>query len=127
MKDEPAAPAAEAPRRKKKRKPPAPGAAAPKKPARQTREPGVDFASFTEGFPKDPELDALVEAFDRGDYALVRERAPKLAASSDREDVRRAAAELRRRIDPDPISTYLILGALALLAFLSFWYWTHKH
>jgi hypothetical protein len=35
--------------------------------------------------------------------------------------VRAAALELRRRIDPDPLSTYIVLISVALLLFLLVW------
>ena len=122
MSDEAAASAPPPQPRKKKRKA---KAAAPEVAAPPIG--GAERAPFLDAFPSDPELDLLVVAFEEGNYALVRERAPRLADSTDREDVRRAAAELRRRIDPDPLTLYLLLAALALLAFFSVWYWTHKH
>lgn len=86
-----------------------------------------DIPAFARGFPRHPELDLLVHAFEAGDYGRVRDGAPRLAASSSPEDVRRAARELRRRVDPDPIMIYLLLAAVALLGFLSVHYWTHPH
>lgn len=83
--------------------------------------------SFARGFPKDAELDRLIDAFERGDYATVREDAPRLAKSTERDDVRRAARELRRRIDPDPIGVYLVGVAALLLAFLAWFYFSHAH
>ena len=41
--------------------------------------------------------------------------------------VRKAARELRKRLDPDPVAVYLLAGAGLLLAFLALWYWTHPH
>jgi hypothetical protein len=80
---------------------------------------------FAKDFPHHEELDALVAAFARGDHAMVRERAPKLAAESDDEDVKRAARTLRERIEPDPTSRMLFLIAAALLVFLTVWWVTH--
>jgi hypothetical protein len=83
------------------------------------------YPAFARRFPRDPELDALVTAFTRGDYHAVRERAPKLAASSADADVKRAAELLRQRIEPDPTSKILLLLAATLLAFLTVWWVTH--
>lgn len=87
--------------------------------------PDWGFPSFAKEFPKHPELDRLVEAFSRGDYATVRIGAPKLAASTDDEAVKKAAQTLRTRIEPDPTSRILFLFAAALLAFLTIWWITH--
>jgi hypothetical protein len=106
-------------KRKKKRKP---------APARE----GVP--AFAQQFPRHPELDALVDAFEQGNYARVRAEAPRLAEASgdDEEDapseeVRLAAQELLRRIEPDPLAAYLFGIAVLLLAFLSLWYWLGAH
>lgn len=83
--------------------------------------------AFALGFPEDPALDALVAAFEQGDYARVRREAPALVKQTDRAEVRKAARELLKRLEPDPIAVYLLAGAAILLAFLAFWYWTHPH
>lgn len=44
-----------------------------------------------------------------------------------RDDVRLAASELRRRIDPDPLASLLLLAAMGLLVFLAFFYFAHPH
>jgi hypothetical protein len=81
--------------------------------------------AFAEGFPDHPELTELVDAFARGDYRTVRERAPALATSTEDEDVRRAARLLRERIDPDPTAKILFALAAVLLAFLTAWWVAH--
>ena len=83
------------------------------------------FPSFAKTFPRDPELDALVVAFTRGDYRSVRARAPELARTATDETVKRAALELRGRIEPDGSSKLLFLVAAALLVFLTAWWITH--
>ncbi|WP_437755271.1 hypothetical protein [Sorangium sp. So ce1389] len=92
---------------------------------------GADAASPPDdgapGQPRDPELARLVQAFERGDYALVRADAGRLAKEAERDDVRRAARALLRRIEPDPLAVALLVAAVALLAFLSLWYWSHSH
>jgi hypothetical protein len=77
--------------------------------------------------PGDPEIERLEEAFERGDYALVRAEAGRLAKEAERDEVRRAARALLRRIDPDPLAVVLLLAAMALLAFLALWYWSQSH
>ena len=82
---------------------------------------------FAQNFPEDPELGRLVAAFEAGDYRTVRDEAPKLAERTQDPEVRRAALELRKRIDPDPLQLYLLGLTFALLAFLTSWFYLHKH
>ena len=86
-----------------------------------------DVPAFALGFPDDPTLTALVAAFEQGDYARVRREAPALVQQTESVAVRKAARELLKRLEPDPIAVYLLAGAALLLAFLAFWYWTHPH
>jgi hypothetical protein len=89
---------------------------------------GSERPNFVLDFPKDAELDRLVRAFELGNYAFVREHAPKLAASSSDEAVKRAAAELLHRIEPDPLVKILFAMSVALLAFMVFYaYRSHGH
>ncbi len=83
------------------------------------------FPRFARDFPKDERVDALVAAFARGDYAFVRENAPKLARETDDEEIRRAAQLLRDRIEPDPTARALFLIAAVLLLFLAAWWVAH--
>jgi hypothetical protein len=82
---------------------------------------GRERPRFLLAFPKDPELQELVQAFETGNYQLVRQGAPKLAAKTEDPIVRAAARELRRRIDPDPLMKYLLWVALGLFVFVV-WY-----
>jgi hypothetical protein len=78
--------------------------------------------SFARAFPRLPELDALVEAFARGDYATVRANAPRLAESTSEEPVRAAARTLLARTRPDPLAVALLaLGAVLLVALGGYW------
>ena len=81
--------------------------------------------AFAKDFPKDDELERLVTAFARGDYATVRKGAPKLASSTNDEAVKAAAQTLRERIEPDPTSKLLLGLGFVLLAFLTGWWVTH--
>jgi hypothetical protein len=87
---------------------------------------GRERPRFLLGFPRDPELDELVRAFEGGNYARVRRDAPRLAERTTDARVRAAARELRRRIDPDPALRYVLLTALALLAVLVYWAYGHS-
>jgi hypothetical protein len=84
--------------------------------------PDARIPSFAREFPKAPELDALVDAFARGNYAEVRARAPRLAESSDDDRVRRAARRLVEHTRPDPLAVAILaLTAALLLGLGGFW------
>jgi hypothetical protein len=83
--------------------------------------------SFARTFPRVPELDALVVAFERGDYAMVRAKAPKIVASSEDEDVKRAARTLVDRTKPDALATALLALAALFVGLLSTWWIVHGH
>jgi hypothetical protein len=74
---------------------------------------------FTEGWPVSADLDRLLAAFERGNYAFVREEAPKVAARTKNAKVKAAALDLRRRIDPAPLSGILILVGIGILVVLA--------
>jgi hypothetical protein len=82
---------------------------------------GEERPAFLLRFPHDPELEQLMAAFEQGDFATVRREAPALARRSRDEAVRRAALELRRRIDPDPLLVVMLVFSLSLFAFLAAW------
>lgn len=76
---------------------------------------------FAENYPDRPEIGALVERFDAGDYAAVRAGAARLASHEDAA-VREAAKDLCARTSPDPAMKWLYLGVLALvLAIGAYW------
>jgi hypothetical protein len=78
--------------------------------------------AFARDYPDDPELTALVDAFEAGNYRRVRAEAPALAAKTSDEKVRAAARELRARTEADPLARWLLFLTLALLLGLSaFW------
>jgi hypothetical protein len=82
---------------------------------------GEERPAFLLAFPDDPELEQLIAAFEEGDFARVRRDAPELARRTHDEAVRRAALELRRRIDPDALLVTLLGLSLALFAFIVAW------
>ena len=83
--------------------------------------------SFARAFPRSPELDALVEAFARGDYASVRSRAPALERASDDLAIQQAARTLVDRTHPEPLAVALLAIAALLLVVLAAWAITHGH
>jgi hypothetical protein len=84
----------------------------------------VDAArpAFARAFPRDPQLDALVEAFEAGDFAQVREEVPRLLAACSDERVKRAAELLLARTKPDPVAAILVGMTAVLLVILSAWW-----
>ncbi|HWX73723.1 MAG TPA: hypothetical protein VNZ05_00355 [Solirubrobacteraceae bacterium] len=80
---------------------------------------------FATDFPRDPALDALVDAFARGDYARVRAEGPKLAESAQDDAIRLAARTLVARTEADPLAVWLLVLAGALLVVLSAYWIIH--
>ena len=71
---------------------------------------------FASDYPHDPALEALLEAFEAGNFAYVRREAERVASATDDEQVSAAARDLKRRISPDRASiALLVLGVLLLL------------
>jgi hypothetical protein len=81
--------------------------------------------SFAADFPRSTELDALVDAFEQGDYASVRRDAPKLEEATKDETVRRAARTLVERTKPDPLAVRMLLLTAVLLTVLTGWWVVH--
>jgi hypothetical protein len=77
--------------------------------------------TFARTFPRSPELDALVEAFARGDYAAVRAGASSLARASGDPAVQEAARTLVERTRPEPLTVALLAIAAVLLVVLAAW------
>lgn len=110
---------APSPKKKKRKKRAAADTGAPKR---------EDFAAE---WPAHPELDALLAAFDVGNYALVRERG-RAALDGGKgaalpADVQAAVRELLRRIEPDRTAVIMLGVAVLLMVFLGWFYWTHPH
>jgi hypothetical protein len=83
----------------------------------------VTRPAFAKDYP--PELDDLIEAFERGNYASVRKGADELSKSSDLR-IRDAAADLRSRTEADPMQK-IMLGIVALLLVgLAVYWWAHQ-
>jgi hypothetical protein len=75
---------------------------------------GRERPRFLLAFPKDPELEMLIAAFESGNYARVRELAPKLIETAEEPEVQGAAREILRRVEPDPLLKLLLFVAIAL-------------
>lgn len=105
-------------KRKKKKKDEAAAAAAEpevfERPATDAR--GRERPRFLLRFPRDPELESLIAAFEAGNYAHVRQAAPALAERAERPEVRGAAEELLERTEPDPLVKVFLAISVALLA-----------
>jgi hypothetical protein len=106
---------------------------APKADVQQPRAPsarprrnalGEERPEFLLQYPDDPELALLMQAFEAGDFATVRKQAPELIRRATDPAVRRAAHELRERIDPDPLLIVLLVFACSLFVFLVVWIYT---
>ncbi len=54
-------------------------------------------------------------AFEAGDYARVRERCRDLEANAEDPEVRAAAADLRSRIEVDPLQVVVLLACAAVV------------
>jgi hypothetical protein len=81
--------------------------------------------AFARGWPRDERLDALLAAFEAGNFAHVRTEAPALAKASDDEAIKAAAFELRRRIEPGPSALYLWALGVMLVVFLYGYFHAH--
>jgi hypothetical protein len=77
--------------------------------------------AFAAGFPSDPELDRLLEYFVRGNHRAVRDGAVALEGRATDPEVKKAARELRDRLEPDPIWRVLLGTTLVLLMVLTWW------
>lgn len=86
---------------------------------------GRERPRFLLDFPEDPQLEALIAAFEAGNYQEVRELAPGLIENGRSPEVRSAARELRRRIEPDPMLKYLLLATALLLGALVWYAYAH--
>jgi hypothetical protein len=81
--------------------------------------------SFAESFPRHPDLDALLDAFVRGDYARVRLGAAHLIQSSKDPAVLRAAALVVERTSADPAAKLLLVIGALLIAVVGGWWMAH--
>jgi hypothetical protein len=85
----------------------------------------ADGPPFARDFPEDPDLALLVRAFEDGNFAHVRQEAPKLAARATDTKVKDAAALLVARTEADPLAKVLLALTLALLVGLTVFWLAH--
>jgi hypothetical protein len=71
----------------------------------------------------DPDLDAMAEAFDRGDYAGVRRLAQRVEAGKGDDEVKQAARAILERTKTDPLAIWLLGITAVLLVTLTAWWW----
>jgi hypothetical protein len=104
-----------------------PGAEEEAKPAAPSGEEAIgdDRPFFARAYPRDRTLDELIVAFERGNYAKVRTDARALADRTKDAAVKGAAEDLLRRIQPDSLSTALVVVGIGLLLFLAYSYLGH--
>jgi len=81
----------------------------------------TDAGALPEPTDAQKELARARAIFDAGDYLLLREVATPLTKSDDPE-VRRAAEDLLRNVEIDPVAKWIGLATLALLLFVTYWW-----
>jgi hypothetical protein len=81
--------------------------------------------AFAKEFPRIADLDDVVAAFARGDYASVRAQAIRLEQASPDPIVREAARVLFDRTRPDPLAVTMLVIAALLLATVASWWMAH--
>jgi hypothetical protein len=82
--------------------------------------------TFARDIPRMPELDAMVDAFAKGDYASVRALAPALASAPD-PAIAKAARTLLDRTRPDRAVMALMVLTAVLLVVVASWWIAHGH
>lgn len=83
--------------------------------------------AFASRYPESAELDALLDAFEAGNFERVRLEGPTLAQRSEDPEISRAARDLVSRLSPDPLAVRMLLGAGLLLLFLIYWFYSDHH
>jgi hypothetical protein len=104
--------------------PPSPSDPAPAPARPRLNAVGEERPAFLLEYPADPALEALMLAFEAGDFATVRAQAPELARRTHSEEVRRAAEELCQRTHPDRLLVWLLALSISLFVFLVSWVYT---
>lgn len=78
-------------------------------------------ARFLDRFPSHEGLFQAVLAFESGNYADVRHLCEGLLRKENDPEVRRAANELLRRINPDRLVVAILWGSFVLLGLVVLW------
>lgn len=85
-------------------------------------------AKFLDDLPDHPDLSPLIDAFENGNYAQLRELARALEQRSPESEVLDDALDLVARTAPDPIAKSLLLLSCAFFILLVIWvYFIHVH
>lgn len=87
---------------------------------------GRERPHFVFSYPRDPRLDALVAAFERGDFRAVRDGVPMLLRESADPAVKEAAEDLRSRTRPDPLVRWFWFASVSVFTFLVIWSYFHS-
>jgi len=90
---------------------------------RRRRSPGRP--RFLARFPEHAGLAKAALAYERGDYREVRALSKALLESEDDVDVRDAASELLRRIEPDRLIVAIVWSSFVLLGLIILWAYGH--
>jgi hypothetical protein len=81
----------------------------------------IERAAFLDDFPPDPDLLPLVEAFQSGHYARLRELYAALRTRSKDPETLELARELVERTHADPTATKLLLLSIGFFLFILTW------
>ena len=84
-------------------------------------------AQFLDGFPEHEGLSRAVSAFENGNYAETRRLCEQLLDTDTDEDVRDAASELLRRMQPDRMVVAILWASFAMLALVALAVYGHGH
>jgi len=77
--------------------------------------------AFAQNYPSDARLQKLLQAFQAGNYAYVREQVRTRNRDIETEAVARAMQDLVRRTQPDPLALWLFGGAAGLWLIITAW------
>lgn len=100
----------------------------PDKASKRGRTPAAGKrARFLDGFPEHEGLSRAVAAFEDGNYAETRRLCEQLLDTEEDEDVRDAASELLRRMEPDRMIVIILWASFALLALVALAVYGHGH
>ena len=80
---------------------------------------------FLASFPKHEALSRAVSAYEVGNYAEVREQCEDLLSREKDAELRRAATELLRRIEPDRLVVTILWASFLLLGLVIVWAYGH--
>jgi hypothetical protein len=80
---------------------------------------------FLDNFPKHEALSGAISAYEAGNYAEVRRQCEHLLLQEQDAQLRRAATELLRRIEPDRLIVVILWASFVLLGMVMIWAYGH--